>query len=156
MRSDPDPVRVASRRRNRPMRTAPAALIALTVSVLAVGCQVPGTGSGLAAPTMSTITVAAVPGVENAPLYLANRDGFFKDVGLTVNIQTYSSVGKEIAALSNGSAQFAVGDYTDFFYAEDKPHQPGFLIVADAYDATPSVITASRRWPPSRCSATPG
>jgi NitT/TauT family transport system substrate-binding protein len=92
---------------------------------------------------MSSITVAAVPGVDDAPLYLAMRDGLFKDAGLTVTIQSYSSVGKEIAALSNGSAKFAVGDYADFFFAQDaaaSAHHPGFSIVADAYDAAPSVM----------------
>jgi ABC-type nitrate/sulfonate/bicarbonate transport system substrate-binding protein len=73
------------------------------VSLFAAGCQVFGSGSSPAALTRTSITVAALPGVTDAPLYLALHDGMFANAGLTVNIQTYSSVGKEIAALTNGS-----------------------------------------------------
>ena len=80
------------------------------------------------------------PRVHDAPLYMALHNGLFANAGLTVNIQTYSSAGKEIAALTNGSADIAVGDYADFFSAQDAADHPGFRIVADAYDAAPSVM----------------
>ena len=102
--------------------------------------HIPGTSSGAAGPTLSTITVAAQPGVADAPLYLAQRAGLFRQAGLTVNIQNYDSVKGEISALTDGGAQFAVGDYFDFFYAQDRPSHPGFVIVADGYDAAPSVM----------------
>lgn len=141
MRSGPACSQAASNRRlSRRSRIGSAAGAAVTLSMVVAGCHVPGTGSSAAAPTLSTITVAAQPGVADAPLYLAQRDGFFKDAGLTVNIQNYSTVGKEITALGTGGAQFAIGDYADFFYAEDQPSHPGFLVVADAYDAAPSVM----------------
>jgi NitT/TauT family transport system substrate-binding protein len=34
----------------------------------------------------------------------------------------------------------AVGDYFNFFAAQDQTGSPGFLVVADAYDAAPSVM----------------
>jgi NitT/TauT family transport system substrate-binding protein len=112
----------------------------MAVSLFAAGCHVPGTGSNTAAPTKSSITVAAIPGVDDAPLFMAQREGLFASAGLTVNIQTYTSASAEIAALSNGRADVAVGDYADFFFAQDIPKHPGFSIVADAYDAAPSVM----------------
>ena len=141
MRSGPAGAKIVSRRRpSRRSRTVSAAIATVAVSLLAAGCHVPFTGSTTAALTRSSITVAALPGVDNAPLYLALHSGMFANVGLTVNIQTYSSVGKEIAALTNGSANVAVGDYADFFYAQDAANHPGFSIVADGYDAAPSVM----------------
>lgn len=141
MRSGPVAARVAHRGKlGRRSRSAAAAGAAVAVTLLAAGCHVPGAGSSAAAPATSSITVAAVPGVDDAPLYLASRDGFFKAAGLTVTIQSYSSVAQEISALSKGSAEFALGDYADFFSAQDRTRRPGFSIVADAYDAAPSVM----------------
>ena len=117
-----------------------ATAAAVVLSGLLAGCHLPGTSSGAAGPTLSTITVAAQPGVADAPLYLAQRAGLFRQAGLTVNIQNYDSVGRELSALTDGGAQFAVGDYFDFFYAQDQPSHPGFVVVADGYDAAPSVM----------------
>jgi NitT/TauT family transport system substrate-binding protein len=130
----------ASRRLGRRSRIGSAATAAMALGLLVTGCHVIGTGSSVAAPGLSTLTVAAQPGVADASLYLAQRQGLFKDVGLTVNIQSYPTVGKEISALSSGGAQVAVGDYFNFFAAEDQTGTPGFLVVADAYDAAPSVM----------------
>jgi NitT/TauT family transport system substrate-binding protein len=128
------------RRRGRRSRIPVAAGATLILSGLLAGCHIPGTSSEAAGPTLSTITVAAQPGVADAPLYLAQRTGLFRQAGLTVNIQNYDSVRGEISALTDGGAQFAVGDYFDFFYAQDRPSHPGFVVVADGYDAAPSVM----------------
>jgi NitT/TauT family transport system substrate-binding protein len=142
MRSGPAGAKIVSRRRpSRRSRTVSAGIATVAVSLLAAGCHVlPGTGSSTAALTKTSITVAAQPGVDNAPLYLALHNGLFANAGLTVNIQTYSSASQEIGALTNGSANVAIGDYADFFFAQDAAHHPGFSIVADAYDAAPSVM----------------
>jgi NitT/TauT family transport system substrate-binding protein len=146
MRSGPAGAKIESRRKPssrkppRRSRAVSAGIATLAVSLLAAGCHVPGTSSSAAALTRSSITVAAPPGVDDAPLYMALHNGLFANAGLTVNVQTYSSAGKEIAALTNGSADIAVGDYADFFFAQDAADHPGFRIVADAYDAAPSVM----------------
>jgi NitT/TauT family transport system substrate-binding protein len=140
MRLGPAGAAIGSPRRSHRRPGAVAAGIAtLTAGVLVAGCGLLGTGSNSGALTRSSITVAALPGVDNAPLYMAVRNGLFANAGLTVNIQAYSSAGKEIAALTKGSADIAVGDYADFFFAQDAGHA-GFRIVADAYDAAPSVM----------------
>jgi len=71
---------------------------------------------------------------------MAIRSGLFAKAGLTVHIQTYSSAANEISALASGSADIAIGDYADFFFAQDTGARRGFTIVADAYDAAPSVM----------------
>jgi NitT/TauT family transport system substrate-binding protein len=121
-------------------RTWIAAGCALVFMALA-GCQVSGgsTASGHAPPGAS-ITVAAVPGVGDAPLYVAQQQGLFRKLGLTVHIRSYPTVKAEVDALHNGAASVAVGDYADFFYQqEDHPGAP-MVIVADGYDATPNIM----------------
>jgi NitT/TauT family transport system substrate-binding protein len=140
MRSGPGPHVPPWRRLGRRTRIASAAGAAVTLAALMAGCHVPGTGSSASGPALSTITVAAQPGIADAPLYLALREGLFRQAGLTVNIQNYSTVAKQISAVTDGGAQFAVGNYFDFFYAQDQQSHPGFVIVADGYDAAPSVM----------------
>lgn len=140
MRSGPGPHIPFRRRLGRRTRIASAAGAAVTLATLVAGCHLPGTGSSASGPALSTITVAAQPGIADAPLYLALREGLFRQAGLTVNIQNYSTVAKQISAVTDGGAQFAVGDYFDFFYAQDQQSHPGFVIVADGYDAAPSVM----------------
>jgi NitT/TauT family transport system substrate-binding protein len=141
MRSAPAGAAIQSRRRPpRRSRAVLAGTATVAVSLLAAGCHVPGTGAGASAPTKSSITVAAPAGVDDAPLYMAQRNGLFANAGLTVNIQSYSTVSQEIAALRSGSADVAVGDYADFFFAQDVAGHPALRIVADAYDAAPSVM----------------
>jgi len=115
-------------------------LAALSVVLLVSGCHVPGTtaASGGTAGAQ-TINVAVVPGVDNAPLLVAQRDGLFRQQGLHVVIKTYSTVSQVVTALSNGQAQVAGGDYTDFFYQADTGSLK-LRLVADGYDAAQNML----------------
>jgi NitT/TauT family transport system substrate-binding protein len=116
------------------------ALLSVSAAVLAAGCHVPGTGgSGSATTGSGSITVAAVRGIDNAPLQLAVQNGLFRQHGLSVTIQPYTSVGQEIAALNSGHAQIAAGDYTDFFYAQYRGTAK-LSLIADGYDAVANSI----------------
>ena len=116
------------------------ALVSVSAAVLVAGCHVPGTGgSGSATTGSGSITVAAVRGIDNAPLQLAVQQGLFRQHGLSVTIQPYTSVGQEIAALNSGHAQIAVGDYTDFFYAQYRGTAK-LSLIADGYDAVANSI----------------
>jgi len=112
----------------------------LSAGLMMAGCGVLGGGSsGLGSSGNLTITVAAVPGVDNAPLYIARQDGLFRQHGLNVRITRYRSLKDEIQALSHGQADIAAGDYADFFYQESQ----GALrlrLIADGYDAAPNVM----------------
>jgi NitT/TauT family transport system substrate-binding protein len=141
MRPAPAHVPVACYRRPaRPSRVVSAAVGVLAVAALAAGCQTAGAGSGSSAAGASTITVAATPGVDDAPLYLAFKNGTFASAGLNVRIVTYQSVGKELQALSNGTVDIAAGDYVDFFYAEANNSRLNLRIVADGYHAATGVM----------------
>jgi NitT/TauT family transport system substrate-binding protein len=86
-----------------------------------------------------TITVAADPGIENANLYLAVRDGYFTRAGVTVKIQRYTSVKSELTALNNGSVDVISADYGDIFVAAVQSSHPIYRILADGYDAGPGI-----------------
>jgi NitT/TauT family transport system substrate-binding protein len=112
------------------LRIAP---VALSVAVLASGCHVPGTSAG-GGGGGATITVAAVPGIDNAPLSVGVQQGLFRQYGLNVVVKDYDSLRDEYRALTGGQAQIAAGDYTSFFYAQATSHTK-LRLIADGYDA---------------------
>ena len=119
------------------------ALVVLPVA-LASGCHVPGTGGpgadGQGATSGSgPITVAVVPGIDNAPLRVAVKDGLFQQHGLNVVINDYQSPDAVIQALTSGQAQVAVGDYTIFFY-QQATGRAALRLIADGYDAAPDSV----------------
>jgi NitT/TauT family transport system substrate-binding protein len=122
----------------RPARIVSAAIGALAVAALAAGCQVAGAQSASPGGTV-TLTVAAAPGIDDAPLYLALKNGLFKSAGLDVRIHSYQSVSQELQALTNGQADIAAGDYADFFYAQ-ATSRADLRVVADGYHAAPGVM----------------
>jgi NitT/TauT family transport system substrate-binding protein len=130
------------RRSARPSRIVYAAIGALAVVMSAAGCQAAGSGSNSAAAGTSTITVAATPGVDDAPLYLALKNGLFAKAGLNVHIVSYPSVSKELQALANGRVDVVAGDYVDFFYAAatTKWSRLNLRVVADGYHAASGVM----------------
>lgn len=123
----------------------------LSAGLLLAGCGVlGGTSSSAGRSGSQTITVAAVPGVDDAPLYVARRAGLFRQHGLNVTIRDYNSAKQEIQALKTGHANFAAGDYADFFYTESHahlaPHAPSALrLITDGYDAAPGVMEVMTR-----------
>jgi NitT/TauT family transport system substrate-binding protein len=121
----------------RPVSTAMAALVS---AVLAVGCQVAGTGSGSPPAGTVAITVGAIPGIDDAPLYVAAKNGLFSSAGLNVTIRSYRTVSQELQALRSGKVDVAEGDYADLFYHEATSPQPGLRVVADGYHAAPGVM----------------
>jgi NitT/TauT family transport system substrate-binding protein len=123
-------------RAGRPVTAVRLTLAAVSVLLLVAGCHVPGTSAAAPAPG-KTVTVAVVPGVGDAPLYVGVRDGIFKQHGLRVVIKNYPTMGPVIAALQHGSAQVAAGDYTAFLYLQARGKLSPQLI-ADGYDAAPN------------------
>jgi ABC-type nitrate/sulfonate/bicarbonate transport system substrate-binding protein len=121
----------------------------LSAGLVLSACHVPGTSAaGGSSGGGQTVTVAVVPSlapsIGNAPLYVAaSPGGFFSQHDLHVNIKTYANLQQVKAALQNGSAQIAVGDYTDFLYeqqlfAQKAANGLSLKLIADGYDAAPS------------------
>jgi NitT/TauT family transport system substrate-binding protein len=132
----PSPVRGGrTNRRN----IAAVTVAAVAMALLAAGCQAHTTASeGAGISGSSQLTVAATPGVADAPLYLAARDGLFARAGLRVTIESSNSASSELHALTAGTIDVASSDYADFFSVEG--NDSDLLIVADGYDAAPNVM----------------
>jgi NitT/TauT family transport system substrate-binding protein len=117
-----------------------AAGCAAAAAIVLAGCSPGGGPASGPVPSGTSITVAAVPGVGNAPLYVAQQQGLFRQMGLTVHIRSYQSAAAEVAALHDGTASVAVGDYADFFYEQERDPGAPMVVVADGYDAGPNVM----------------
>lgn len=149
--------RAGGARRPGPRFVGMAAVLASAL-VLVAGCRVPGLSSSAGGPSSvtATLNVVATPGVADAPLYIGIKEGLFQRVGLTINIKQLPSTRAEVAALQQGQADVAFGDYADMFYAQEcrpaaglglaaacRPWQsnpPHLVIIADGYDAQPNVM----------------
>jgi NitT/TauT family transport system substrate-binding protein len=116
-----------------------AAVIGISLAVLASGCSFLGAGGSGGASGSGPITVAVVPGIENAPLDVALQDGLFQQHGLNVSVKSYTSLSDAYQALTGGQAQIAAGDYTDFFYEQASGHT-SLRLIADGYDAAPNSV----------------
>jgi NitT/TauT family transport system substrate-binding protein len=116
------------------VRIAGAATAA--AALLLAGCHA-GTSSASGG---GSVTVASVPSIGNASLFVAVQDGLFRQAGLTVHVRSYPTVAAELSAIRSGQADVAVGDYANFFWAQE--HYPGspMVVVADGYDAGPNTV----------------
>jgi NitT/TauT family transport system substrate-binding protein len=112
-----------------------AAAAAMSV-LLAAGCS---NGGGGGTPVSATVTVAAVPGVNDAPLWLAQEKGLFTAEGLHVKINTVDSDAAAIAEVENGQAQIAASDYGNIVARQAisnlQTHKGQLHLLADGYDA---------------------
>jgi NitT/TauT family transport system substrate-binding protein len=110
-------------------------------AVLLAGCSAFGGSSASGtAPAGSSITVAAVPGVGDAPLYVAWQRGLFRQHGLTVHLRSYQTMTQVMDALHSGQANVAMGDYADFFYEQQHDLSSPMVVLADGYDAAPNIM----------------
>src|SRR3984957_14995711 len=93
-------------RRSRKVRYLLAGASGLAV-LMAAGCSTSAGGQ-----VSTQVVIAAGPGADNAPLFLAKKDGLFAQAGLTtVAIKNYASESQEFAPLQNGSADIAASEY---------------------------------------------
>jgi NitT/TauT family transport system substrate-binding protein len=124
-------------RRIRPIATLSGGLAAVLVIA---GCNPFSSLSSNS--SSSTVTVAAVPGVNNANLFLAVHNGYFSRAGVTVKIVRYQSVAKEITALDQGQVDVISADYGDMLWqqAQGGAKNAIYRILADGYDAAPGVV----------------
>jgi NitT/TauT family transport system substrate-binding protein len=131
MRSDPagQPPMAARQHRRRSWRFLAAASFAGAVAL--AGCA--GGGSG-GTPVSGTVSIAATPGVDDAPLWLAEQKGIFTAAGLHVNIIRVDSDAQALQDVDNGQAQIAAVDYGNIFYQQSLG-KINLRILADAYDA---------------------
>lgn len=129
----------ARARAGRGGRMGRITLATASLLLLATGCHVPGISSGQAAGT-DQITVAVVPGLENAPLQVAVKDALFTQDGVNVTVQTYGSLQQAYAAFASGQADVISGDYAGLLYMQARAPRAQLRLIADGYDATPGLM----------------
>ncbi|MBX6765724.1 MAG: ABC transporter substrate-binding protein [Actinomadura rubrobrunea] len=107
---------------------------------LVAGCGGSDSGSGGNGLEKSTVTVAALPLVDEAGLHIAVKKGYFKQEGLTVKIRPVAQSVQAVPALKNGQVDvIAGGNYVTFiqsyakgtlktrFLAPSTAFAPGFM-----------------------------
>jgi NitT/TauT family transport system substrate-binding protein len=127
------------------VRRSGMTLVSAWLVLCAAGCHVPGTGTSSGQATGQAqggeqVTVAVVPGFENAPLQVGVRNGLFAQHGLNVTVQTYQTLQQAYAALISGQAEVISGDYSGLLYMQAHTRQGKLRLIADGYDAAPGLI----------------
>ncbi len=136
MRLHPAGISLPSRRRRVPGTRLLLAGAAGLAVLLATGCGSSSGGTGAS----SAIKIAVVPGIADAPIYLAQHDGIFSAAGLNVQVVSYSSDAAELSALQQGQVDIAASDYGTIFATEEQRATSDLRILADGYDATSGVL----------------
>ena len=101
---------------------APLIAAALAGGLVIAGCSTGSSGgeSGLTAPgnlEKTNLTVAAVPALDSAALYIAQQRGYFADEGLHVTILPAVSSKNVIAQQAAGKLDVTVGNYVSYILA---------------------------------------
>jgi NitT/TauT family transport system substrate-binding protein len=131
-------------------RITVTATAGLAVGLLAVGCSSSGssgsTSSGSSASPssakleQSSITVGALPVVDSAGLYLANKLGYFKQQGLTVKIDPVTQSTQAIPDMLHGTiAMIGGANYVSFIEAQAKGTAQ-FKVVAEGVTCKPNTF----------------
>jgi NitT/TauT family transport system substrate-binding protein len=102
--------------------------------------------SSSAGPELSTVNLYMTSSADEAPVWLAEQDGFFKQEGLTVNIVYAASSGAIIPSIAAHTADFTQLNYVTIFAEEAKSPQLGIRVIADDDQAAPntSVVMVSK------------
>jgi NitT/TauT family transport system substrate-binding protein len=115
---------------------AVAALSAIAVA----GCS-SSTAAVNPTPEQASIVVDSVPAAEEAGLYVAQYEGYFKQQGLNVTIKPVTGAEAAIPDLQSGAAQLVAGNYVSFILAQINKTFGGkpadFRIVAAGSEITP-------------------
>ncbi|SES29079.1 NitT/TauT family transport system substrate-binding protein [Lentzea xinjiangensis] len=83
----------------------------------------------------SRITIGILATVDNAPVRLAEKRGFFAQEGLGVEVKVYGSGPEALTAVGGGSLDICLINYVSFFHAAANRSVDG-RIVFDAYQGT--------------------
>jgi NitT/TauT family transport system substrate-binding protein len=120
-------------------RFTAAPLIVVVIAILVAGCGSAGRNAAVtpvpAAPEEPDITVAALPAVDLASLYIAQDQGLFAKQGLHVRIEKIASSQAIIADQLNGQVDISAGSYVPYISAQAEGAR--FHILAEASTLEP-------------------
>jgi NitT/TauT family transport system substrate-binding protein len=95
-----------------------AAVPVLALAACSSGGSTSGMGTTGAPPEVSRIVVDAVPTADEAGLYIAQDNGYFRQQGLTVKIVSTPGGEFGMGDLQTGKAQLVAGNYVSFILAQ--------------------------------------
>jgi NitT/TauT family transport system substrate-binding protein len=122
----------------RPFARLRVAGAVAAVALIAAACSNGGGGSTAPAGLEKTnLTVAAVPALDSAGLYIAEQDGLFTAEGLHVKIVPAISSATVIAAQLKGQYDVTVGAYVSYMLA-DALQRANLRIIAPGSDMAPA------------------
>ena len=113
-------------------RVSLAATAGVAATLLAAGCSSSGSsptsgssGSASASPSSTAleeahIVVGALPVIDEAPLYLAQKNGYFTQAGLNVTIDPVTQSTQALPDMLHGTVDVVGANYTSFFEAQAK------------------------------------
>lgn len=122
----------------RVRRVTCCALLAAVVALPITSCS--GSAASSGNPGTIAITVGALPVVDDVGLYIAARDGFFKQVGLNVTIKQVVQSTLAIPEMQKGKIDIiGGGNYVSFIRAAtaSDPAHPAFKILAEGATCAP-------------------
>jgi len=126
------------------------ALIGVVIMIISAGCSAAnGATPAAAGPPLEEpdITVAAIPAVDLAGLYIAQDRGLFARQGLHVRIEPIPSAQSVIAGQLRGKVDISAGSYVAYIVAQAAGAR--FRILAEASTLAPNtrclVVTANSR-----------
>lgn len=118
------------------MRKRVAIALAAAAALALAGCSGTGAteknGSGL-----TTITVGVIPIVSTAPIFLGKEQGFFKDEGLDVKIQTGGGGAALVPGVVSGAYDFGYSNVMSIMVARDKGLDLKYVINGASTSGTP-------------------
>ena len=129
-------------------RASLAAAGSLAVALIAAACS--GSSAGTSSATTAahlektSIIVGALPVVDTAGLYLAQKEGYFQQAGLNVTIMPISASPLAIPEMEQGKMDIVAGaNYVSFFQAEAAGKQFKILVDGTACSADTFEVLAA-------------
>src|ERR1700753_3324222 len=130
-------------RSTRRFRALSAVAVAVAAVTAAAGCSSSGS-SAAAKPELTDVTVASIPAVDLAGLYIAQDQGLVAQQGLHVTIKTISSSAVVIANQLAGKVDISAGAYVGYISAQAAGDKFSILAMADILQPdVRAVVTAA-------------
>ncbi|KAA2248864.1 transporter substrate-binding domain-containing protein [Solihabitans fulvus] len=133
--------RTVGRTASRPIHMIVGTLAAILTLAATSGCGLLGSKSAAdnnssGRVEKSTIKIGVIPVIDDAPVFIAQKRGYFKQEGLDVELKTIQGGAAGITGLISGDLDFTFGNWVSFFAAEAKGAAKavdGIKLVADGY-----------------------
>lgn len=97
-----------------------ASLAAMSLGITACGGPAPAAGGQDPASGSSSISIGVIPVAEFFPVYVAEDQGFFKEAGLEVKIESMSNAASIVPSVLNGQLTFGTTATPPFLTAVEK------------------------------------